>query len=871
MAPYGNGQAYQEDASRESGIAERTHDEISRETLEKASLSRQNFVPVAAFLAFAFIVVFSSAFILACKKHTAAALGKHGFGEANKVPIRRLAVYDLHYARKTGDAFPHRLPHARSLLSGFPSRARPDTGVTDVGAAVEQPPPLSDGVLAWRRLSEGTSDSSHPPSDRGQRSGQGERPFQDLCEEASSGGGSIFLQLLDLQEAVEGQGTFSFVGEQEVSKTQPESQRVIVEEGITASIGGPRPETPAALTHVTVSTLMDPGVSPSAILEDASLVPELWISGGERSSAPLWSEFNVAPVIGAVDAGASATASPRRSLVSDLEFTELADDHYEKLLSLWHSAVGGLGSVNFARSERGAKERRSRPAESRHAADESKGASESRSAGQGNGCSSPSKSTAQREHGTSKQSPTTRGLPLPKAVLDPDDSFFYSHVIPWDAATLSFGGCGRRPYTKRSVVELRSILSNAKISGSQGLRALFLGKQILEEVYPYPYKSCGVWEVSYKTVASLLVHTMIRLDTLLWLGELFPRITSINAWWARLVDYCKIRNALDDKKQFQSKYKWIIQPCLECLRHLADRSRPPRGDVEMIMSAFELHLSRAKNAKAKGYSTDDVESGAAEHVGLLHASGNVHSDGQGSLVTQNQGGWRVMASSQSDNALGKNEAALREGLASASESYVSQDPSQESVTSRILSLMNVPRVRTPISEEGRVGQAHRWNIKKQDIGAFYNARNAIQFPLKASSILAKRDISCEERSDLLILGVKIVRCLRPITRSHPLDRSWRERTRAKTMSLYVIQLDTLLRISNMFPEETERHSWWPEMVEKCNIMMVLQSSVSETSRYYNVVEASRKALGLLVQQARPEARNLAFVYEYYEKVLKGGN
>lgn len=189
---------------------------------------------------------------------------------------------------------------------------------------------------------------------------------------------------------------------------------------------------------------------------------------------------------------------------------------------------------------------------------------------------------------------------------------------------------------------------------------------------------------------------------------------------------------------------------------------------------------------------------------------------------------------------------------------------------QISSLANVPHVPDLDFEEEILLEKCLWNVDADDIAVSICPRLSIVYPTMASSILGQERLSLENSMKLLRLGQKILSGV-PIFEKRKLDNpQWKTYVKARALCLLVIQLDTLLRIASLFPKVTQIDQWWPLMVQKCNLEIIVQSSIDEVSVHLEAIQTSKAALKTLLQQRRPDITVLAYVYAYYQTVLTRG-
>lgn len=407
------------------------------------------------------------------------------------------------------------------------------------------------------------------------------------------------------------------------------------------------------------------------------------------------------------------------------------------------------------------------------------------------------------------------------------------HLNIGDVIASRIGRGFRRGQPKRNIDSLRLILSSPQLTEKAKARALNIGVDLVEEIYPLDTSKS--WRNNYRSLASVLFHMVLRFDTLLWLTDVYPRHADRDTWWNSLVEHSRAADAFKFNTDFDSKYRIFIVRCIDCLRQLIRQRRPPARDITWLNDMSQKLLSRPlKSGVVPGESSEQmlVEGREASQTG--DTGEGRQKPGCGPPKRRGRVQWRP-------------------GIVE---------------METILSFFNVPKL--PDDKALAKVQLDRltWNVVTDEIGSKFNPKYATKYADEACLILAKPSLSVEDCASLLTLGRRIVNFLRPIPYSNPADPSWTNSSRARSFCLLVKQLDTVFRIGLLFPTLTKISDWWPKMVEKCNLRIALQTNIAETSLFFNAIVFSKQALQSLVQQQRPNPVLVSCINQYYERVIQ---
>lgn len=892
----------------------RSEDTLRVPLLVRRRHPRHIFLAVPLFLVIVFVVTFGWRFISTCRKHTSVALGKRRDFEANGPAQRGLSVSNPTYIRKGDSWNAYRRFHTTIMHRVNESGTEEYNSKANIGGSVRRRLIGSDSVLL-RRLSDSNSNDSNASLSPDQRSSTHytESLLYMLCQEAGTGTGDIFSQLLDLEGTDGGEGNYKYsdfsIADQELLGGHLESDKV-EHDALFEATGGFSP------SDSSLSALLDPGTVPSTVLADPLILAESPVFISETVPASSVQVHNLAHFPEAIEEGVSEV--PLRGGRSPSP-SEAGEVEYGGLLMLLQAHTGNIGNPALRLSPTHATEESIESLEAMQAVDKIRAAVELPSVELSKETTLPASSgpcTARTSQQSSAGEDTFEGEHMYVQISnklfekangqEQEVPLSTSCGAPWSSMPVFIGVTGNRAFTKRRVIELRQLLSNPRATESEAVRALFLGRSILREIYPFSGALSRTRRYNYPSMASQLFHTVIRLDTLLWLNAVFPHVTCADAWWPQLVAHSNIKEALKIETDFKSKHTPFIRRCKKCVGLLIDQTRPLPEDISWIMTMFERYVSRATTPPFKTDAAADsvlswlsqtqsfVEGASPPEAYLRtqHGSGTVEAS-MHVVQMPSETGWAGPFSGNAEH-MSENrsiEAPLRvieehatafqgesfesvglvglpERAAGSDRSPSPQEPRQQQEFLHVFSLLNVPELLDRDSVEPILLDRCRWNIGAGDIGVSFNARYSIVFPRKASLLLSQQNLTLQDSIELLSLGRKILRGLRRIRYSNPLDPQWKDHAKAQSFSLLVIQLDTLLRISNIFPGVTQTNLWWTKMVEKCNLTVVLQSPLNTVSSYFRVVGSSRAALESLVQQTRPSVALLKFIYSNYESMIK---
>lgn len=862
-------------------------------------------MPVAVSLLFLFIVTLSILFVRTCRNHNNLPLRRHGGLLARRLlQSRKLSFSDLSDRPTGADEITYRR---------LPTSFQLDVNATRVGQYTETAnsspgfafPPISSDDPAGRRLSEkspDTGDKSRSSEQKSHGVNVGS-PLAELCVEASTGGESAFSALLDLEQREKdvesGEHAEKSRVDEHVVKAPPESERPTDDdandEAIYAGLFAP--------LDVSLKDLMDPDTLPSTLLTDTGMLPGSVADESATFSGTLAQLVSVSPLPRFSEEGIRAASFPSRESSS---FLDVARVQYGHLLSLWNTHTLSIISEPLYTSPTHGTVERIILLEANAKASESKDVVWFSST-DSIGYQLMPASTSVRIAATREQPTSTEGFPgFQRSSLKSPMDLFESPAqkqqsapqelitAPWDLQTVTFGCSRRGQYAMHRVRKLRALLSNRRLTPHEKLEALILGKQILTEIYPFQIEDMRTSR-RFRTLASQFVHMVVRLDTLLWLADVFPQVTCPAAWWGKLVDFSNIRDSFSVNLSFSSKLKILIVGSIECLRLLAEQKRPVPGAIDRLMSMFEKNVSRAKRPIYSASKEAELASEAGpepsgsiqrvvgsqlapegelltlQEYGLREVSTNVEAEPSeaGILVHSSHGVEQgTHASHAEEEKVGTvSQPGGSDGTETVAAGYGSTGASQRHKWFLISSLSNVPQVMNRDVVEATLLESYLWDINTADIGVSFNRRLSIVHPSEASAILGQDTLSLEDSVNLLLLGKRIVAGLRVIEHWRPFDFKWTNLERIRALSLLVIQLDTLVRISQIFPRVTRAHLWWRKMVEKCNLEILLKPSIDKASVHFEALQTTKNALKTLLQQTRPDAAVVAYVYTYYQTVL----
>lgn len=873
-------------------------------------------VPVAVLRVLAFIVTFVSLYIRICRDHRTVASGNFAVGGASQLKKRRLSVsgrQDFHDDSTSGLA--DRLSHIRS----FPTislEGRRGGGAANLGVAAT--PSISiGGDVSVRRLSDRSSTSSDESSSSLSESASqfNKGLVYELCQEAGDAEGNIFAQLLDFERTGDAGGRLHSIGGALDTETvlggSGHLSAQMGDDGFTKAAGS---SVGLALPDASLANLMDPAISPSTLVEEQALVSEASMFDIEKPPGALGQLHDVAHVSGIAEESPFLDTS---SIMGEWSYPNVAESQYSQLLTLWHLRTGGGLSSEFSASSEHPAVKRALPVGAMLTAADSEAERQLSS----EGCRSdtadlsriaPSVAGKTKESITKKRlkhvelgqvQSTPNPLAQSKALLEREMRLLHSRVAPWDLRSEFFGSHAKLHFSKAAVIALRSLLSNAPLTCCESIHAISVGKQILQEIHPLTRILGEEWNCNYRALAGVLVHMAIRLDTLLWLTDMFPKITCPEKWWMSLVEYSNIDTVLKFDMGFESRYKRVIVRCFDSLRSLVDRKRLEVSDVAWMMPIFKVEVSKVLKAAvddsteqgfpseappskakarlathsrlqaqraaslAKTFMDKERDAPAGGNGGPSHGERGSHGTGQSSPPPEATAKQGVEASQKCESVKSEASSAVTKAMRQERKSHKSEGPFEKHET-LISALTNVPELPDPVAVKTVLLPRCLWDITNENIGEGFHPRYAIEYPARAFSILSHQELSVGECIRLLSLGLKILQVLRPIQYTDPQDRSWKARSRAKVVGLYVIQLDTLLRITTLFPEVTRPNLWWSQIVEKSNLRTALQTTVSPTCRFYQMIESSKEALRALLQRTRPEITQLDYIIRFYSEALK---
>lgn len=866
-----------------------------------------------AMLVIAFITILATFFSNTCSRRLSSASPRYRDFRNDILRGRRLSNFDSHStisnSHKADDIFavPYSFSVANHLKGGV-------TGEVDGSSASPWQLRANNGNASGRRLSDSSSEGSDASSSASSKSVsyQAETLVDELCQELGAGGDNLFAALLRLEreENLEVSGGVPEIEEHQVGDFAAET--VNCEGAENSSAGGVDGFSPVAQLDSTVADLLNPDFLPAGTLEfDASgemskQIDLLWGSAMEGIFTDLQPEESEAAAVG------SSPEPPTAEDSDSLQTT--AGRQYAGLLQIYENAACKALQLPICCSPSVVAELPQLPEQQSSdirevemssfvastpivASDEGPISFVSHEVVIPSGSPLPDKRSDDLFVDAEAVRLCASALTnKPKLPSEADLRAVYSNLKPWTLETLRIASNARVPVKRFHLDMLRKFLTQPHLTATECSRALISARMLVEDMRVLPSAEAIV-KMSHRHRAEFLSKAAMTLDALLWATDTFSVFTRRSGWWQTMVQKTRMDRFATFRIGSNSRYSEVGARCADVLDSLIQQRRPPAEKIAWITQFYDLHLSKG--------TVSFIQFGALAEtaVGSIYGSSTRPEPPalESSLATTRQAPLRSSPLKAKDvrkqlqmHSLSGEETALPStsgsSLALAVEMLVeetaesgSQRPAdkgsgkgvpdhatngvgvntEEGLSTTLFStaLANVPLLPAQEELEAFLQQTPQWTVTPDLVGRKHNPRYGNKYVEDGIAILSRPALSVLDCKDLLLIGKNLILDCRPI--SHLYETTLSNKERAYAIGAMIRRLDTLLRITFLFPTITVRQEWWAFLIAKSNIEMVLRTNITCQCHFYDMIHLSTVALRDLKEQRRPSLETLAYVSQRF--------